>query len=127
MSYCAPGGANPSLGSILSLFVFKFPKVATANLFAKRCKDKLRAEEHARLMARLQRAPVIRGWNYVTSRIFGTVSPQSRLSQMTYLLTCWRLRRVGDYGYMEPIAIMTETRERDYWEIFRKGRQAAQA
>ena len=88
----------------------------------KRFKDKLRAEEHARLMTRLQRAPVIRGWNYVTSRIFGTVSPQSRLSQMTHLLTCWRLRRVGDYGYMEPVTIMKETRERDYWEILRKGR-----
>ena len=93
----------------------------------KRFKDKLRAEEHARLMARLQRVPVIRAWNYMTSRISPAVSPQSRLSQITYLLNCWRLRPVGDYGYMEPINIMKETRERDYWEIFRKGRQAARA
>jgi hypothetical protein len=91
----------------------------------KRFKDKLRAEEHAKLMARLQRVLVILAWNYVTSRIPRAV--QSRLSQITYLLTCWRLWRVDDYGYMEPINIMKETRERAYWEIFRKGRQAAQA
>lgn len=51
----------------------------------KRCIDRLCAEEHAELMARLQRIPVIRAWNYVTSGIFRFVSLHSdRLSQITH-------------------------------------------
>jgi hypothetical protein len=88
----------------------------------------LELEHLARLMARVQRVPAIRAWNYVTSSISRAVSdlkPQSKLRQMTYLLTCWRRRRVGDYGYLEAIDIMEE--EREYWEAFHKSRQEARA
>jgi hypothetical protein len=79
-------------------------------------------------MARVQRVPAIRAWNYVTSGISRAVSdlkPQSRLRQMTYLLTCWRRRYIGDYGYLEAIDIMEE--EKKYWEGFHKSRQEARA
>ena len=60
---------------------------------------------------------MIRPWNYVTSKICGAIShcsdmkPRFRLSQVTYLSTCWGRRRVGDYGYLEAINI-----EKEYWE-----------
>jgi hypothetical protein len=88
----------------------------------------LRAEEYAELMGRLQRVPAIRAWNYVTSSISRAVSdlkPQSWLRQMTCLLTCWRRRRVGDYGYLEAIDIMEE--EKEYWEACLKSRQLEEA
>ena len=62
------------------------------------------------------------------SSIFRAVSdlkPQAGLRQMTYLLTCWRRRRVGDYGYLEAIDIMEE--EKKYWEAFHESRQEARA
>jgi len=99
----------------------------------KRRIDRFYAEEHAKemarlaeLMARLQRVPAIRAWNYVTSSISRAVSnlkPQSKLSKITYLLTSWQRRRVGDYGYFEAIDIMEE--EKEYWEAFHKSWQGA--
>ena len=77
-------------------------------------------------MGRLQKVPVIRAWNYVTSRISRALSdfkPQFRLSQIRYLLTCWRRRRVGDYGYFEATDIMEE--EKEYWEGFHESREEA--
>ena len=97
----------------------------------KRYKKKLRANERAELMARLQRVPLIRAWNSMTSRISRAVShhsdlnPQSRLNQITHLLTCWWQRRVGDYGYLEAIEIMEA--EKEYWEAFHKSRQDTRA
>jgi len=78
--------------------------------------DVLRAEKQAKLMARLQRAPAIRAWNYMASKI----SPHTDLKrQITCLLTCWRRRCVGDYGYLEAIDIMEEKKE--YWEALSQG------
>ena len=100
-------------------------------LAQKRHNDILRAEHHAELMAHLERVPVIRAWNYVTSRISRTVSHhsdlklQSRLSQITYLLAFWRRRRAGDYGYLEAIDIMEE--EKEFWETLHQSRQEARA
>ena len=104
------------------------------HLRAKKCRiNRFYAEEDAKeaahlaeLMARVRRVPAIRAWNYVTSSIFRAVSdlkPQARLRQMTYLLTCWRRRRVDDYGYLEAIDIMEE----EYWEAFHESRQEARA
>ena len=79
-------------------------------------------------MARVRRVPAIRAWNYVISSISRAVSdlkPQARLRQMTYLLTCWRRRRVDDYGYLEAIDIMKE--EKEYWKACHKSRREARA
>ena len=57
------------------------------------------------------------------SRAVSDLKPQARLRQMTYLLTCWRRRRVDDYGYLEAIDIMEE----EYWETFHESRQEARA
>ncbi|KIM40583.1 hypothetical protein M413DRAFT_164367 [Hebeloma cylindrosporum] len=64
------------------------------------------AQDRAEMIASMT-APVIHAWNYVSSRISRVVShhsdlrPQFRLRQIQCLLTCWRKRRVGDYGYLE--------------------------
>jgi len=92
------------------------------------------AEEHAdqmrrreRLIEWMERTPVIRAWNYVTCSISRAVShrselkPQStKLSQITYLLTCWRQGHVGDYGYLGATDIM---KDKEHWEVFLKGRK----
>ena len=83
------------------------------DLHARKCfKDKLRDEEYAELMARLQRVPVIHAWNYTTSSI------STRLSQITYSLTCWKRRCIGDYGYLEATEIIKEGKE--CWEALHK-------
>jgi len=105
---------DPEYGDILIICGYQ------DNLHArKRCEDRLRAEEqaelaekHAELMARLQRVPVIRAWNYMTSSISRAISslkPQCSLSQIK---TCWRQRHIGDYEYLEETEIM---KEKEYW------------
>jgi len=107
----------------------------------KRYLEAMDAEEHAarmrhreirreihreRLIEWMERTPVNRAWNYVTSGISRAVShcselnPIPKLSQITYLLTYWRRRRIGEYGCLEAIDIMKE--EKEYWEAFHKGR-----
>ena len=96
----------------------------------KHCKDRLGAKECAEVMVAICKEhhwfvhEIM--WHLGFPRSFFTIQkPQSRLGQISYLLTCWGWRHVSDSGYLEVIDIMEE--EKEYWELFLKIQQDAQA